>query len=235
VHLIEELRMKRTTVVLSIALIALTMAIPAMAQEEEYVRAPYKFAIGVEGGVGIPSRPDAFNDLWNSTIPVSISVSYAIIPWVEVMGSFCYGHWGISEIPAKDRIRYVGVASISGGTIQTMYYGAGVRLIPFPNIRLMPYFEVGGGAFSATAENLEVEGNILVNSMDDVSGPAFSGGGGLQYAVNESWNVYTKINWTIGFNEDFNPENLVLSAGEEPKQGGKLQYGALVLGIILKI
>jgi len=57
-----------------------------------------------------------------------------------------------------------------------LLYGASGKIVPFPKSRMMPYVELGGGYFNASAENLTVthEGTTLIdNSMESASGPVF--------------------------------------------------------------
>jgi hypothetical protein len=71
--------------------------------------------------------------------------------------------------------------------------------------------------------------------MEAVSGPMFVGALGVEYAINPTWNVYTKFSWIIGFNEDFNPEILLVRDPADATSNGNLQFGTLVMGIKLKI
>lgn len=228
--------MKVTAILLLTALVLLSGAIEVIAQDDSYVRAPYRIVFTLDTGIGIPSQPSVFSDLWNSTLPFTVTAGYAPFSWMEVVGTFSYGKWSISEIPAKDAIGHTGIEEVSGGAIATMTYGAMAKFMPFPNLRVLPFAVVGAGFFRASAEDLEVE-NVLVNKMEGVDGPMFHGGGGLEYAFNENWNVFTEFTWTVCLNGDFKPESLLLNVNQvvDPGAGGDLQYGALTLGIKLKI
>jgi outer membrane protein W len=189
-------------------------------------------------GIGMPLKPSAFNDLWNASFPISLGLSYVIIPHVEVKGWATYASWSISEIPAKDAIGLGGVTEISGGTITTLLYGGSAKIVPFPKSRIIPYVEVGGGYFQASGEDLTVthEGQTdLDNSMPDASGPVFTTVLGMEYGFNERWNVYAEIDYYAGFSSDFAPGDLVLGPDEPPTEGGDLNIATVVLGLILKI
>jgi hypothetical protein len=230
--------MKRI-VVFGLAALAMLSAVDrATAQEEEWLRFPYRVALSLEGGIGMPLQPDEFNDLWNASFPISFGLSYVIIPRVEVKGWVTYAKWSISEIPAKDAVGVGGVTEISGGSITTLFYGASAKISPFPNSRLMPYVEVGGGYFQSSAEDLTVSRNeepIQTNTMSDASGPAFLGVFGMEYGFNERWNVYAEIDYYIGFTDSFAPGDLVVSNPDEETQGGDAHIATVMLGIILKI
>jgi len=229
--------MKRIVVFGLAALVLLPAVDCAFAQEDEWLRFPYRVAVSLEGGIGMPLQPAAFNDLWNASFPLSLGVSYVIIPRVEVKGWVTYAKWSISGIPAKDAIGVGGVTVISGGSITTLFYGASAKISPFPNSRMLPYIEVGGGYFHSSGEDLTVSLNgerILVNSMEDASGPAFLGVFGMEYGFNERWNVYAEMDYYIGFTDSFAPGDLVRDS-DDPTEGGDLQIATVVLGIMLKI
>jgi hypothetical protein len=230
--------MKRI-VVLGLAALALCVGINnAFAQEDEWLRIPYRFTISLEGGIGMPLKPAAFNDLWNASFPVSIAFGYVVVPYVEVRGWLTYATWGISEIPAKDAIGIGGVTETTGGSITTMLYGGSAKIIPFPKSRLMPYVEFGGGYFQASGDGLVVTQNevpIHSNAMDDASGPAFLAVFGMEYGINERWNAFAEIDYYAGFDDTFSPGNLVLGPNEDPVEGGSLNIATVVLGIVLKI
>jgi len=229
--------MKIAAILLVTTIVILSSAGEIAAQDEDYdayVWVPYSVVIALDVGIGIPSQPHVFSEQWNSSLPFSVSAGYAVFPWMEVLGTFTWGFWSISEIPAKAEIGVVGTEEVSGGGITTLVYGGMVKFIPLPKKRLTPFAEVGGGAFTATAKNLDVE-DVLVNTMDDISGAMFQGGIGVEYAFNENWNVCTSFIWTVCLNGDFNPETLLLNIGEEAGTGGDLQYSTLKLGIKMKI
>jgi len=230
--------MKRIVVLGLAALVLLPAIDSAVAQEDEWLRFPYKMSVSLEGGIGMPLKPSAFNDLWNASFPVSIAVGYSVMPYVDVKGWLTYAKWSISEIPAKDAIGIGGVTEISGGSVSTLFYGATAKIIPFPNSRMMPYVEVGGGYFQASGEDLTVSRNeqpLLVNSMEGASGPVFLGVFGMEYGFNERWNVFAEFDYYIGFTDSFAPGDLVLNENEDPTEGGDIQIATVVLGMILKI
>ena len=234
--------MKRIVVFGLAALVLLPAVDSAFAQDEDWIRFPYRVAVSLEGGIGMPLQPTEFNDLWNASFPLSFAVGYAIMPRVEVKGWITYAKWGISTIPAKEAIGVLGVTEISGGSITTLFYGVSAKINPFPNSRLMPYIEVGGGYFQSSGDDLTVtrEGTgiytplSLTNSMADASGPAFLGVFGMEYAFNELWNVYTELDYYIGFDDSFAPGDLVRDQNDPPAEGGHIHIATVVLGIILK-
>jgi opacity protein-like surface antigen len=230
--------MKLTAAILITVLAILPTANGALAQEEEeYMRMPYRVAITLDGGLGTASLPAPFKDWWNESLPASATFGVSVMSWLEVGGFFTYVRWGISGIPAKKAIGFIGVAEVTGGSKQTLLFGGVAKILPLPNHRLAPFVEVGGGYFKASADNLQIaEGFIINNEMDDVSGPLFVSSLGTEYNLSTNWNVYTKFNWTIGFNKDFNPENLLRARGDPPANtGGNMQFGSLVLGIKFKV
>jgi hypothetical protein len=227
--------MRRTIAIISAALVLLTFATGVFAQDEEWLRIPYRLSIAVDAGIGMPLAPSAFNDLWNSTLPATVSVGYVVIPQVEIQGWFTYAKWSISSIPAQNAIGIEGVHEITGGSITTMLYGAAAKIYPLPNSRIMPTVTVGGGFFTATAEDLVVGDELLVNSMEDADGPAFLVGVGMEYGINERWNVYTEFKYTLGLSDKFAPGNLVLGENEAPVEGDDFGMGLINLGIMLKL
>jgi hypothetical protein len=228
--------MTRTIAILIAVLVLVTTATGVFAQEEDWLRIPYKVSIAVDIGIGMPMDPSTFNNLWNSAIPASISIGYLVIPQVEIQGWLTYTSWGISTIPAQNEIGIVGVYEISGGTITTLFYGAAAKYYPIPNSRIMPTVTIGGGLFSATAEDLVVDtAPQLVNSMDDSDGPVLLIGLGMEYAVNERWNVYSEFKYLRGFSDTFAPANLLLGPNEVPVAGEALAVGIINLGILLKL
>jgi len=228
--------MTRTIAILIAALVLMTTATGVFAQEEDWLRIPYKVSVAADIGIGVPMDPSTFSNLWNTSIPASISIGYLIIPQIEIQGWLTYATWGISGIPAQQEIGEVGVFEVSGGTITTLWYGAAVKYYPLPNSRIMPTVTVGGGLFQATAEDLVLESSPpLVNEMEDSDGPAFLVGLGMEYAINERWNVYTEFKYLRGFSDTFAPANLLLGPNEEPVPGEDIGIGIIILGILLKI
>ena len=230
--------MKRIVVLGLAALVLLPTVDRAFAQEDEWLRFPYHVAVSLEGGIGMPLQPSAFNDLWNASFPVSFGVSYVVIPYVEIKGWVTYAKWSISEIPAKDAIGIGGVTEISGGSVTTLFYGASAKITPFPKSRMLPYIEVGGGGFQGSGEDLTVTqggDEVLTNSMSSASGPAFLGVFGMEYGFNERWNVYAEGDYYVGFSSSFAPGDLVLDQNDPPTEGGNCNVATVVLGIILKI
>jgi hypothetical protein len=230
--------MKLTLAILIMGLVILPFANGAVAQEEEeeYMRWPYRIVATLDGGLGTPSTPAPFKDLWNESLPATITLGVSVMSWLEVTGFLMYAQWGISEIPAKRTIGYVGIEAVNGGSIQTILFGGLAKIIILPNSRLTPFVETGGGYFQATADNLEIVDGGIDNEMEDVKGPTFLGSLGAEYNLNPNWNVYTKFNWALCFNKDFNPENLLRDLDDPPANtGGNMQFGSLVLGIKLKI
>lgn len=235
--------MHRIFVIGLAALTLLPVADRALAQEEEWMRFPYRVALTLEGGIGMPLKPSAFNDQWNASFPVSLGLGFVVVPQVELKGWFTYAGWGISEIPAKDAIGIAGVTEITGGSITTLFFGGAAKIIPFPNSRIMPYIELGGGYFQASGDDLTVDREeqgvypplTLTNSMDDASGPAFMGAFGMEYGFNESWNVFAEADYYIGFSDSFAPGDLVRGPDDPEVEGGDVHIAALVLGIVLKL
>ncbi len=230
--------MRLTIVLLLATFMLLPFANTTFAQQEEdeeqWIRFPYKVTISLDAGIGMPFNPAAFGDLWNSSLPATFAVGYVVIPYVEVRGWITYASWGINGIPAQQAIGIGGVHEVEGGTIRTLLYGVSAKLIPLPNSRIQPTFEIGGGAFQASGDSLEV-GTVHTNGMEDASGPVLQLALNMEYGINETWQVFTGFNYYIGFSDTFAPGNLVLRPGDPPVEGDNLQFGALVLGITLKI
>jgi hypothetical protein len=228
--------MRRTIAIISAALVLLTFATGVFAQDEEWLRIPYRLSIAVDAGIGMPLSPAAFSK-WNSTLPATISVGYVIIPQVEIQGWFTYAKWSISGITAQNEMDLTieaGDEGVTGGSITTMLYGAAAKIYPLPKSRIMPTFTVGGGFFTATAEDIMVEG-VPANSMEDADGPVFLAGVGMEYGINERWNVYTEFKYTLGISDNFAPENLILRENQDPVEGDNLGMGLINLGIMLKL
>ena len=213
----------------------LTTATGVFAQEDDWLRLPYRVTIAVDVGIGIPMAPTAFNNLWNTGLPASIAVGYVVIPHVEIQGWLTYSNWGINAISAQREIGIVGVHEITGGTITTLLYGVAAKIYPLPKSRIMPTVTIGGGVFTATAEDLVVGDNLQVNSMEDGDGPVLTVGVGMEYGVNERWNVYTGFKYIWGMSDNFAPANLLLSPGEDPVAGEDLGISIINLGILVKI
>lgn len=240
--------MKSTMAIVLTALVLLPIADGALAQEEEWLRFPYRFTISADGGVGTAIGPSPFDDLWNTSFPATASLGYVIIPRIEVKAWFTYAHWGISEIPALNAIgdtlgTDVGsrVKEIDGGAITTVLFGGSAKIVPFPNSRILPYVEVGGGYFQATAEDLSVilsasSDTLITYSTPDASGPVFCSTLGMEYGINERWNAYAEFNYYLGFSDTFAPGELVkpmnASTAADP---GNLHFVSITLGIVLKL
>ena len=116
-------------------------------------------------------------------------------------------------------------------------YGVSVKVNPFPNSRMAPYIEIGGGAYQASADDLTVteDGQVIIpNSMDDASGPVITGAFGMQYGINERWTAYSEFNNYHGLGESFAPGNLLLRDPDDPEvEGSSIQIGSIVLGIAI--
>jgi hypothetical protein len=230
--------MKRIFVIGLAALVLLPAVDCAFAQEDEWLSFPYRVAISLKGGIGMPLRPDVFNDLWNAAFPVSLGLNYVIIPHFEVKGWLTYANWSLSEIPAKDAIGIGGVTEISGGSVNTLLYGLSGKIVPFPKSRMTPYIELGGGYFNATGEDLTITqdgATVVSNSMESSSGPVFLGVFGMEYGFNERWNVCAEFDYYIGFTDLFAPGDLLRDTDDPPTEGSDLHIATVMLGIILKI
>jgi len=238
--------MRRIFAVILTAILLLPALDDALAQEEEWLRIPYKWTVSADLGMGWPMQPGAFADLWNASFPVTIALGYVAIPHIEIKAWLTYAQWGISGIPAKQALQpgddQTGgdVTEITGGSIKTLLYGGSAKIIPLPKSRIMPYVEIGGGYFQASGDDLEVMNSrtgelSFTNSMEDASGPVLQLALGMEYGVNERWNVYVEVNYYVGFSSDFAPGNLVLPDGAPPVEGSDLQFLSGVLGLVLKI
>lgn len=225
------------------ALVMLPAVDDAFAQEDDWLRFPYRVAVSLEGGIGMPLKPSVFNDIWNASFPFSLGVSFVVIPHIEVKGWLTYAQWGLSEIPARDAIGPIsppelGPTEIAGGSITTVMYGGAAKIVPFPNSRMMPYVELGGGYFNASADNLTVNlqsTTLLDNSMEDSSGPVFLAVFGMEYGFDERWNVYAEGDYYIGFTDSFAPGDLILREGQPSTGGSDIHIATITLGLILKI
>lgn len=241
--------MRCTIAIVLTALVLLPTADLVQAQEEEeWVRFPYRWTISVDAGVGLPQAPTAFDTLWNASFPATVSLGYVIIPRVEVKAWFTFAHWGVSEIPVVNAIGDTlgsqsgsRVKEIVGGSITSMFFGGSAKIIPFPNSRIMPYLELGGGYFTATAEDLSLvltssSDTLVTYSMPDASGPAVTLALGMQYAMNERWDVYADFNYLWGLDDTFAPAELARPMGDTSEmESGNLQFFSVVLGIIFKL
>ena len=214
--------------------LALGAADVAHAQEDTYFRRPHNFVVYADMGIAISSAPGAFADAWNTTLPFTLGLGYAPLSWLEVSGSFSYFSFGNNALESKRQIGYQGVQSVQGGSITTLQFLGRARFVAIPNLRFNPFLEASLGYFTTSAEDLEIE-NVLVRSMDSVSGPSVSFGAGAQYALNEYWSAYTRYTWSINRNGDFAPGNLVRPLGAPEVEGGNQQYSALVVGIMIRI
>jgi len=225
-----------------IPVIALLLLLPAVnnvfAQDEEelWLRSPLKFSLSAELGIGMPLRPDQFNDRWNASFPVTLAFGYAVIPYIEVKGWLTYTAWGISNLTAKDAIGVPGVTTIDGGDITVVMYGVSAKVIPLPNSRMTPYIEIGGGAYQATASDLTVSSDgepIITNPMDGASGGLITGAFGMQYGINLRWTAYSEFNYYYGLGDSFAPGNLLRDENDPEVEGSSIQIGSIVLGIAL--
>lgn len=215
----------------------------ASAQEQKYLRRPHLVDLGVEGGLAIPSQPATFKELWDTGWPAAFNVGVAVFSWFEVGGGLGYAGFSTSEIPAKKAIGRSGTQEITGGKITvTSYYGR-ARFLAVPNARINPYAEISLGVFKTKATDLiSAPGSSngvpvpqLVNKMPDVTGIHFSGGGGLQYALNDHWSAYAKFVWTVNRNSDFKPGLLVQGDTPTEVQGGSMQFGSVIVGMLYRI
>lgn len=237
--------MKRIFGILLLSVVVFGAATTAFAQDDVYVRRPHRITVWLEGGLAIPSTPSQFKSLWNTTWPFSGGVGVAIFSWLEVAGGLRYGSFGISEIPAKSAIGLMSTASIDGGSIHVLEYFGTARFIAVPSQRVNPYAELSLGVFKIKGDDLNIAATetglpptpARTNTMQDVNGVTFQFGGGLQYALNDYWTTYSKFVWTIDLNKDFSPSTLVASPDKPDQQfeSGNLQYGTVVVGIMLRI
>jgi opacity protein-like surface antigen len=210
-------------------------------REEKYLQLPHRFQIFMDGGIAMPTDPGLFNDFWNTAFQFGIGFGVVVFPWLEVNGTFNYSSFNNNDIASKEKIEYVEVDDLEGGTITTMMYWGSARFIAVPRARTNPYIELGVGAFSTKADHLTIEnertGQLVVdNEMESVSGVCFVPAVGLQYALNERWNAYTKYTYAVNLNQDFAPGDLLLPAGETtPTVGGNQVISSIIVGIMFKI
>jgi hypothetical protein len=216
---------------------------PLYAQTDQYFRRPHRVAVSVDGGMAIPSKPAVLNDLWNTAWPFSAGLTASVFSWLEVGGGITYGAFGISEISAKPAIGIVATSEITGGRINVLEYYGTARFIAVPNQRTNPFAEVEVGVHRITADDIEVQGSssgtsvfpTFTNSMPDADGIHFSGGGGLRYALGDYWTAYTKFMWTVNLGNNFAPGDLVRRRNAEPTEGESMQFGTVIVGIMVRI
>jgi opacity protein-like surface antigen len=203
-------------------------------REEKYLRVPHRWQIFMDGGIGMPTDPGLFNDFWNTAFQFGIGAGIVIFPWLEVNANYNSTSFSNNDIASKEKLQYQGVEDVEGGTIYTtMYYGS-ARFIAVPKARTNPFIEVGVGAFSTKADDLEVEG-VVQNSMETVSGMCVVPSAGIQYAMNERWSAYTKYAYAFNLNKDFAPGNLLLPANATtPTIGDNQRISAIIVGLIIK-
>jgi opacity protein-like surface antigen len=239
-----ESRMKRA--VLSLSLVALLAgAIPASAQlagdvrEEKYLQTPHRFQLFLDGGIGMPTDPGLFNDFWNTAFQFGIGGGMVIFPWLEVNGTYNTLSFSNNAIASKEKVGYEGVAGIEGGAVHTKMYWASARFIAVPHARTNPYVEIGVGGFKTKADDLTIDDTQkdfhLRNTMNPVSGMTVVPSVGIQYALNERWNAYTKYTYAVNLNGDFAPGDLLLSPGATVKTvGGNQVISAIIVGLMIK-
>ncbi|MDH3197211.1 MAG: outer membrane beta-barrel protein [Candidatus Krumholzibacteria bacterium] len=227
--------MRRKLALALFLVLALGAAGVARAQDDTYFRRPHTIVVYADLGIAMTAAPGSFRDAWNTTLPFTLGLGYAPFAWLEVSGSFSYFSFGNNALESKRQIGYQGVQSVRGGGITTLQFLGRTRFIGIPNQRFNPFLEAGLGYFTTSAEELEIE-NVLVRSMDSVSGPSVSLGAGAQYALNDNWSAYTRFAWTINRNADFAPSNLVRPVGAPEVEGeGNQQYSAIVVGIMIRL
>jgi hypothetical protein len=238
-----EGRMKRA--VLFLSLIALCAGVaPASAQlpgeerEEKYLQVPHRFHMFLDGGVGMATDPGLFNDFWNSSFQFGIGAGMVIFPWLEVNGTFNSLSFNNNDIASKEKVGYLGVEDLVGGTIYTKMYWGSARFIAVPHARTNPYIEIGVGGFKTKADDITIDDApvyTLRNSMKPVSGMCFVPAVGLQYAMNERWTAYTKYTYAVNLNQDFAPGDLILPAGSTTKtEGGNQVISSITVGVMIK-
>jgi opacity protein-like surface antigen len=235
--------MKRVVVTVLAGAILVAMTSPLCAQTEEYLRRPHRVAISVDGGMAIPSKPSVYNDLWNTGWPFSIGATVSIFSWLEVGGGLTYGAFSISEINAKPAMGIVATSEVNGGDIKLLEYYGVARFIAIPNQRTSPFAEVEVGVHRITADDIQVEGSAagptifpaFSNSMPAADGIHFAGGAGLRYALGDNWTAYTKFMWTVNLGNNFAPGDLVRRRGSEPTEGENMQFGTVIVGIMIRI
>lgn len=231
--------MKRA--VLSLGLIALLASVvPASAQlggeerEEKYLQVPHRWQLFMDGGIGMATDPGLFNDYWNTSFLFGIGGGIVIFPWLEVNGTYNSASFNNNAIASMEKVGYTGTKPIEGGKISTTMYWGSARFIAVPHARTNPYIEIGVGGFKSKADDLFIEG-VLHNTMATVSGMCFVPALGIQYAMNERWNAYTKYTYAVNLNSDFAPGDLLLPAGATEKtEGGNQVISSINVGIMMK-
>jgi opacity protein-like surface antigen len=208
-------------------------------QDEKYLRLPHRFQIFADGGIGMPTDPGLFNDYWNASFQFGVGFGVAILPWLEVNGTFNSLSFSNNSIESKTKVGYQGIEAVEGGAIHTkMYYGS-ARFIGVPKARTNPYVEFGVGYFSTSADDLVIESDdstepILQNSMESVSGICVVPSMGVQYAMNDSWTAYTKYTYAMNLNGDFRPGDLLLPVGETtPTVGDNQIISSFTVGVMV--
>ena len=58
---------------------------------------------------------------------------------------------------------------------------------------------------------------------------------GLRYALNEYWTAYTHFIYTFNLGDSFAPGDLVRRRNAEPTSGDDMQFGAIIVGIMIRI
>ena len=94
---------------------------------------------------------------------------------------------------------------------------------------------VSAVAVNRPADTLVVGDNVQVNGMEDGDGPVLLVGVGMEYGVNERWNVYTEFKYLWGMSDNFAPANLLLGPNDDPVAGDDLGISIINLGILIKI
>jgi len=235
--------MKRFITVVVIALFVGSAASHAFAQTDEYFRRPHHIALSLDAGLATPAQPAALKDLWNTGWPFSATITASVFSWLEIGGGFTYARFGISENKAKAAVRIVATSEITGGDIKVMEYYGLARFIAVPNQRTNPYAEFRVGACKITADDLEVGSSVsgpeifpgFSNDMPDANGGHFSAGGGLRYALTDYWTAYTKYIWTMNLGNTFAPADLVRPQGAERTEGDNMQFGTLIVGVMIRM
>jgi opacity protein-like surface antigen len=235
--------MKRFITGIVIVLVVGSAASHAFAQTDEYFRRPHHIALSLDGGLGTPAQPAKLKDLWNTGWPFSATLTASVFSWLEIGGGFTYARFGISENKAKAAVRIIATSEITGGDIKLMEYFGLVRFIAVPNQRTNPYAEFRLGASKISADNLEVGSSAsgpeifpgFSNEMPDANAGHFSAGGGLRYALTDYWSAYAKYIWTMNLGNTFAPGDLVRPDGAEPTEGENMQFGAFIVGIMIRM
>jgi len=235
--------MKRVVTTVLAAAILVT-AVSSHAQTDQYFRRPHHIAVELHGGLAIPNQPAVWKGLWNTGWPFSTALTASVFSWLEVGGGLTYGRFSIGEIKAKQAIGIVTTSEVSGGTISMLEYYGIARFIAVPNQRTNPYAEIEVGVHRLTGKDVDVDASVsgptifsaFSNDMPDANGIHFAGGGGLRYALGDYWTAFTKFMWTVNLGNNFAPGDLVLRRGaEERTPGENMQFGTVIVGIMLRI